>query len=57
MWQNLLLRLDDYPLRYLLDSARNCFGNTSTQKLRIRRLIIEAPNFKENSELQIPTVY
>ena len=54
------IRLDDYrnivPLRYLLDSIRNCFGITLTQKLRIRHLIIEASNFKENSELQTPTV-
>ena len=28
---------------------------TLTQRLRIRPLIIEAPNFKENSDLQTPT--
>ena len=29
---------------------------TLTLKLRIRPLIVEAPNFKENSKLQTPTV-
>ena len=28
-----------------------------TQKLKIRPLIIEVPNFKENSKLPTPTVY
>ena len=40
---------------FYLGSAWNYFG--MTQKLRIRPLIIEArKNFKENSELQTPTV-
>ena len=30
---------------------------TMTLKLRTRPLIIEAPNFIENSELQTPTAY